>query len=108
MTRMDIQVFGIHFEHRQPDEPVCVREYAEFMAFAARLALAGATRHVHRVFFDTKWMGFNIDADPAIEGTQVHWLIRQCAEQSFSQFNLLGEYGRRAAPSESQKEISHE
>lgn len=108
MTRMEVQVFGIQFEHRRPDDPVCVREYAEFMAFAARLALADSQRHVHRVFFDTKWMGFTIDSDPAIEGAQVHRLIRECAERSLSQFNLFGEYGRRADPSESQKEPGHE
>ena len=93
---------GIEFTHRRPRSDDSALEYAQLTAFAALCAHHSAAQAVRGVFFDTKWQGFNIDANPAAEGGLLHQVIQRCAEQSLPQFDLFGTYGRwdRAEPNE--------
>lgn len=94
MKDLRFEVLGIGFQHRRPEDPLSVQEYADFMAFVARLAQAGVHQHVRAVAFDTKWMGFHIDChEPVLQRERE--VIRACAGQSLNQFSLLGEYGHR-------------
>ena len=95
-----MKVHGIEFQHRRPRAEESSLEYAQFTAFAALCAHHGAAQAVRSVFFDTKWQGFNIDADPAVEGDPLHQVIKCCAEESLPQFDLFGTYGlwNRAEP----------
>lgn len=88
-----MKVHGIDFKHRRPqDIDLSSKDYAEFTAFAALCEAAGVARFVRSVFFDTKWQGFDIEADPKIENTLSHQLIAICALQSLPQFILFGTY----------------
>ena len=62
-----------------------VRRHLGRYRIAALCAHHGAAQAVRGVFFDTKWQGFNIDANPAAEGGLLHQVIQRCAEQSLPQ-----------------------
>jgi hypothetical protein len=86
---------GIEFAHRRPELPeLAAQDYAQFTVFAALCASEGVSELVSAVFFDTKWQGFNITADPRVEGTGLHETIWRCALRSLPQFTLFGIHGQ--------------
>ena len=96
-----MKVHGIEFKHRRPEVAEWVaKDYAQFTAFATLCASRGVEKLVKGVFFDSKWQGFNIDADEGLEHTSAHQAIKECAEQTLPQFSFLGTYGEwsRAEP----------
>lgn len=91
-----MKAFGIEFAHRRAEEKEYVaKDYAEFTAFAAMCDGCGVAKYVRGVFFDTKWQGFNLDVDPAVEGTDIGVVIRWCASKTLPQFELFGYIGNK-------------
>lgn len=87
-----MKAFGIPFSHRRPQDDVLAgKDYAQFYAFAALCDSMGVARHVRSVFFDTKWQGFNLDVDPAVEHSIAHATIQRCAEATLPQADLFGQ-----------------
>lgn len=84
-----MNAYGIVFAHRRPQAEDSSLEFAQFTAFAALCAHHGAASAVRRVFYDTKWAGFNIEGAPEVRGGQQHQVIQWCAEQSLPQFMLF-------------------
>lgn len=95
-----MKVHDIEFRHRQPGSEDSSLESAQFVCFAALAAHHGVATAVRSVFFDTKWQGFNIDADSDVENGVRHRVLQWCAEKSLRQFMLFGRIGMwdRAEP----------